>query len=1164
MFATVKKYLLLSVGALLLAAALPSVSLLTRAEVALSRSTPAADVLDLSAPLSESAVEMNAREFLSLLLADDESLSQIEADYLGGLSDRPLKYTALIPSSCVQADHSGGTLTVTATPYTYTTVSGVSVTWTPDETAAVGNTPLTLSLSGDNGTRIGALDIADTDGLRLTVPYSCALTIPASIANRYRNLAWTYADELFSEQTDYETRLAAYNAYQDYLAAMVEYNAAYAKWQDYTVKKAKYDNDIQKYTAYEAAMVAYRAAEEAFAAYENAKAEYDRQKTAFDAAEDAYIAEKNIYDADKDRYDRDMAEIDRAAAALTVLDSVFAPTQGPTLYGTLMGDTVAMVVSRKDELVTVGKCDPVDIDEADRATRVLKTLLTEYKALEGVPARFAYYKEHYTEIKENFICLYGRLYSLYKNSNVKTTLINRGKLERYMEFVSQLYVVSTGLDDTVNRSSDWEIAGRYDPLWFDYTYYGYEELLPLAEHRPPDNNNADPTDLSCPSAVPSAPTEPTFTLTRPIEPETVPRPVEPETVNKPTEPTFVSKPTRPKTVEDPGDKPLAPAYTSLQQQLISARRDNILQKRSVIGDKEISLSTSLQKNLRPCHVDFYDVDGQTLLFSADPNVGDSIVYEGPTPSRADTPKYTYTFIGWRDETGQLVENENFGVASENGNRFYASYTEAIRFYTVTWSVEGTETSVSLPYGTAPVYEGDLEKAPTAQYTYRFVGWRANGADDYSLRLDNVTENVTYEAVYESILQRYTVTWVFDEGKSESAQWDYGAVPSPSTVPEKPSDAYIYTFSEWNTSPVAVTEDVTYTARYTAIPVLPPTAPDTAPQTPTLSDDIYTAVLGSAPQQIDRLLALALRGDCTIDLVSSDGVINITFNQAALTDFLEVGGTHISLSAIDGGYALRMTDTAGKPVSLQAPITLRLTAATAHTAVYIKASDTLTPLAFAYEDGEISVRLREGGDLIFRNEYGISVLPAENGKLSADRSFAMSGDLIQLNISVTSAFRLRDIHIIGTTSGTAYPLGQGFTFVMPDEPVTVSAVFARKTHTVSFVVDGQIVSMETYQNGDSLILPDDPTKGSVGKRVYTFIGWSPVVTPTVSADVTYVAQFRESIQSNNATYIPPGSRNRAYLLYIEVGVLLAILIATPIVTVCLIKRRRRKKKGKTPS
>ena len=1159
MLSQVKKKLTLSVGILALTAALlGSLSLPAAGQ---TDPTPTdMTALDLSDPQSESAVETDAREFLTLLLGDGGAISAPEADYLASLSDRPLRYMGTVPARHVSVDHTDGTLLVIAAPYTYITADGATVTWSPAETATVGETPLALSEPDESGTRTGTLEgVTDTAGLRLTVPYTCTVTLPAALTDRYLNLAFGYADELCRERTDYESRLSAYNAYRDYLQALAVYDADYAKWQAYVTKKNKYDRDLEKYTAYEQAMRDYRANLAAYEAYETAKAEYDGKKAAYDAAREAYNAEVAVFDAALLVYERKQAELARAEAMLTVLESAFVSSGGNHLYATLMGDTVATVVNKKDELVDVGKCDPDDIDRADRATRALRTLLTEYKSLTGVPARFAYYSAHYAEIKQNFIDLYGSLRSLYNNSNVKTTLINRDRLERYMQFVSQLYVISTGLDDDTNRSEDWVIAGRYDPAWYDYTYHGFVELLPDPAHRPADGNNADPSGVTCPDEIPTAPTPPApFTLTEPTEPTAVPRPIEPETVNKPTEPTPVERPTRPTAVNDPGEKPVAPAYTALQTRLMAARDDGTLSRRDTGRETAVTLTATLQKGLQPSLVEFYDADGQTLLFSANPNVGDAVVYGGPTPQRADTAKYTYTFIGWKDEDGRPVQD--FGTADTDGRRFYASYSETVRSYTVTWSVEGAESSVILPYGASPVFDGTPEKDATAQYAYRFAGWRVRGEEDYSTRLNSVTGDVTYEAVFEAALRRYTVTWVHREGHTESALWDYGTVPAPVGVPARPADdLYIYEFTGWDVTPAEVTGEATYVAQYTALPILPAADPSDEPQAPVPEDDIYTATVPVSGQQIDRLLALARENDRTVSLLSADGTVSLYLNEAALTDFLDAGGTHVKLYADGPLYVLRLTDAEGDAISLEAPVTLRFTGASAYTKAYVKADDTLSPLAFAYEDGVLTVRVREGADLLLRNEYAVTLAPCENGELSANAEIAARGDTVTLSLTPHAGYRLDGIRIVGALTGATYPVGEDMTFTMPDEPVTVSATLSRKTYTVTFTVDGQVISTRTYFSGETLVLPDDPTKESVGNKVYTFTGWSPMVVVTVTADATYTAQFRESVQGDNSVYIPPDSRNRAYLLYIELAIILALLIATPIVTVRLIKRRRRKKR-----
>ena len=1117
--------------------------------------------LNLTNPQSESTVELGVRDFLSLILGESETISAVESDYLATLSATPLKYTNTVPARCVTADYDDGTLTVHAATYTYTTAGGVTLTWYPVENATAGRYALTLSTVAADGSRSGTLTgLEGVSDLRVTIPYACTATVPAAVADSYLNVTYDYANELFCELTDYESRLATYNAYQDYLQKLAAYNTAYAQWQDYLSKKDKYDKDLVKYNAYEQAMSEYRDKLAAFNSYETAKEEYDQKKAAYDAAKEAYNNSVTAYNQAVAQYNKDLAEIERASTILTVLESAFISAGGNHFYATLMGDTVAAVVDNKDELVNVGKCDPNDIDTADNATRTLRVLLTDYKAQRGVPARFAYYSEHYEEIKENIITLYGRLYSLYNNSNVKTTLINRGKLERYMEFVSQLYVLSTGLDDTVNRKDDWEIAGRYDPAWYDYRYWTYQELLVEDALMPADRNNADPAGISCPTTTPTEPQAPNaFTLTAPTEPTKVDRPIEPETVNKPTEPTFVQEPTAPTHQDDPGAKPIAPSYTALQQRLIAARRDGTLTRRATGQDKTVTLQATLQKSLQSSRVEFYDYDGQTILFSDDPLVGNAIAYGGSTPTRADTAKYSYSFVGWKDEDGQLVED--FGVASTEGSRFYASYSETVRSYTVTWSVEGVEQSIVLPYGSDPVFEGTPTKEENARYTYHFAGWRVSGEEDFSTRLDSVTGDVTYEAVFESILRSYTVTWILNDDVTESALWDYGTVPAPVGTPTRPTDdRYVYEFSGWDTTPAEVTGDVTYTAQFTAIPILPSSDASAEVQAPVLEDNVYTATVPVSGQQIDRLLALAEANDCTVSLLSADGNASIYLNEAAIADLLAAGGTNVQIYTDGASCFLLLTNAEGEAVSINAPLTLRVGGADEYTKVYVKNGNALEVLAFEYENGTVTVRMREGGKLLLRKEYAVTVTPPENGELSANVEIAVAGDVVTLTLTPADEYDLSGVQVVGLLTGKTYTVGEDMTFVMPDEPVTVSATFSRKTYTVTFIVNGEVISSVTYQSGDTLVLPDDPTKAPDGNKIYTFTGWSPVVVTTVTADATYTAQFRESIQSTNDEYIPPESKNRAYLLYIEVGVILAVLIATPIVTVRLVKRHRRKKRA----
>ena len=1156
--------LLRAVGAVLLAAAILAPAVLpTAGEISLpvSAATTAENTLDVSNPLLESTVEVNVRDFVSLLLAGDSTVSSAEADYLSTLSDTPLSYTNVVPHRYVSVEQDGSTIRVTAEPYAYTSNGGVHVTWYPSSEGRVGNRTLSLTPYGTDGTREGILTgVEDAAGLGLTVPYTCTVTVPASMAEHYLNLTYRYADGLSREQTKYESDLAAYNAYQEYLVAKDAYDRAYKLWQDYVDKKAKYDKDLIKYQAYEQAMITYRADKVAYENYATEKNNYDKKKAAYELALTEHTAAMEAYEAALSVYEKEQAQIARAAECLTVLESAFVSADHKQLYGTLMGDTVATVVNNKEELVSVGKCNAEDIDGADKATKTLQKILTEYKALKGVPARFAYYSQHYAEIRDAFGELYGRLRSLYNNSNVKTTLISRGRLERYIEFVSQLYVISTGLDDTVNRSSDWTIAGHYDPAQFDYLYYGYEDLLVDPAHRPPDRNNANPKGVTCPSEEPIQPTPPSpFTMTEPTEPVPVPCPVEPETVKKPTQPTFVKEPVAPAPVDNPGEKPVAPAYTALQQRLMAAQKNGMLTRRTAQRDVNLTLNATMQKNLVASRVEFYDFDGQTLLFSANPLEGEPVVYGGPAPTRPDTAKYTYSFAGWKDENGQPVRD--LGVSEEEGRRFYASYTETLRQYTVTWSVEGAETVQTSPYGTPLSFDGTPQKADTAQYTYRFVGWRMRGESDYSVHLGTLTGDVTYEAVFEPILRRYTVTWIHDEDNVETAEWDYGTIPSPRKTPEKAADGrYVFAFAGWAPAPAAVIGNATYTAQYTALPILPPENPADEPQEPILTEETYTAIVPESGQQISRLLELAMKNGYSVSFFSKGGAMSLYLNEAAVSDLLAAGGSRIVLRAEGDHYLLRLLNATGEDISVTSPLTLRVLSATAYTKAYVIKNNNLSPVAYTYENGELTMRLKAGATLVLRNEYSVTLNPCENGSIVSDTECAPAGDTVTLSIAPTSGYQLDSIAVVGTISGMVYPVSDDLTFLMPDEPVIISASFSRKTYTVIFMVEGKVISTKTYFSGEALEIPADPTKDADGNTVYSFLGWSPAVIPSVTADATYVAQFRESIQGDGAEYIPPDTADRAYILYIEVAVILTILIGGPIVITRRVKRRRKQKQA----
>ena len=234
-------------------------------------------------------------------------------------------------------------------------------------------------------------------------------------------------------------------------------------------------------------------------------------------------------------------------------------------------------------------------------------------------------------------------------------------------------------------------------------------------------------------------------------------------------------------------------------------------------------------------VNFVAEDGVTLLYATQ-----YVRYGKDTakqPDAADmvktsTAEFDYVFDGWTYDNGEgeqifvaLADMDALCAAIDRDYTFTVHFAEKVRSYDVTFlDDDGTEIkSVSEEYGTvlSDIAPENPSKASTAQYTYNFAHWAKEdgAAADMS---DTVKGNTVLSAVYDATVNKYTVTFVYGDGKTSVQEVEYGASAKEPSAEEaqKPSTATTgYIFQGWdNANWLNVTCDMTINAVYLEIEI----------------------------------------------------------------------------------------------------------------------------------------------------------------------------------------------------------------------------------------------------------------------------------------------------------------------------------------------------------
>ena len=224
----------------------------------------------------------------------------------------------------------------------------------------------------------------------------------------------------------------------------------------------------------------------------------------------------------------------------------------------------------------------------------------------------------------------------------------------------------------------------------------------------------------------------------------------------------------------------------------------------VEGDKKYQ---AIIERTRGAKAEFYDEDG-TLLYTDAIVVGEVPVYGGDALVKESTVSETFTFVGWR--SGETVYT-TLPAVTENTS-FTAVYESSVREYEITFTVDGDQTVISVPYGQTPSYTGE-EQFVKDGINYYIKSWNK--------AFTPATENTEYVAVVRPS-DTVTVTFVVN-GESITETVVRDQIPKFYGTPYQSGNSVCtYSFAGWTdgvqtyTTLPAATVNVTYTAVFAEI------------------------------------------------------------------------------------------------------------------------------------------------------------------------------------------------------------------------------------------------------------------------------------------------------------------------------------------------------------